>query len=322
LGIKLMVRQKRPWTKEEDQILGTGPDAQVAARLKRPFKSVQSRRHLKKIRGYGQPQPWSASEERLLGKISDKAFARKYGRTLSAVKKKRIELGIPIHGSKRHIWTPEDEKLLGVRTDQEIAAFLHTTVKAVMHRRKALGIPVCARQLDQAHMARRKSNRSRRLGGHNGVYSPDEEKLLGTMSDEEVGKRTGRTRIAVQARRIALGIAKFDAKLHQWTAEEDSLLGLKTDAEIARKLGLSIGAVAHRRRRLGRAVRFAHRRPWTKEEDALLGTASDTEIAKKINRDVAVVCIRRQKLGIPNFYWPKRCGRDRNFKKLRTNGGA
>jgi hypothetical protein len=102
-------------------------------------------------------------------------------------------------------------------------------------------------------------------------------------------------------------------KLHARTAKEEALLGTVTDVALAKQLGITTIAVAHRRRRLGRGIHYARRRPWTPEEDALLGTASDTEIAARLARLIATVCIRRQKLGIPNFYWQRRCGRQRNL---------
>lgn len=188
---------------------------------------------------------------------------------------------------------------------------LGATVKAVLHRRAALGIKPCAKQLWQARLGQASSTRLRKRGGSHGIYTAEEEKLLGTLSDGDLARRLGRTTLAVQARRIQLKIPKFDARFHQWTAEEDALLGTQTDGQLASRLGLSVLSVAHRRRRLGVSVQFAHRRPWTPAEDALLGTASDTEIAARLGRHLATVCIRRQKLGIPNLYWQQRAGRQR-----------
>ena len=177
-----------------------------------------------------------------------------------------------------------------------------------MHRRAKLRIPPCAKQFDQARLGRGRSVRLRKRGGHFGLWTDDEDKLIGTLPDNELARRLGRTFLAVQARRIQLKTPKFKAKLHRWIAAENALLGTMTDGEVAARLGITTRAVAHRRRRLGRAVRFAQRRPWTQEEDALLGTASDTEIAARLGRHLSTVCIRRQKLGIPNLYWHQRTG--------------
>jgi len=179
----------------------------------------------------------------------------------------------------------------------------------VRRRRHELHIPPCGQQLTAQRERRRQMGRAAREDR----YTPEEDALLGTMSDREAAKLMGRSWIAVQGRRNKLKIPKFDAKLHQWTADEDALLGTMTDGALAARLGLTLSAVAHRRRRLKKAGRFAHRRPWTPEEDALLGTATDTEIAKRLDRHLATVCIRRQKLGIPNLHWQQRCGRQRVF---------
>jgi hypothetical protein len=96
--------------------------------------------------------------------------------------------------------------------------------------------------------------------------------LASPQTDQELAGRLGRTKNAVEARRIQLQIPKFNPKLNLWTPEEDALVGAMTDGEVASRLRLTISAVAHRRRRLGRAVCFAHRRPWTPQEDALLGS--------------------------------------------------
>jgi len=253
--------------------------------------------------------------------MDDRKFARKFSRALSAVKKRRIQLGIPVFNSARHIWTPEDDKLLGTRPDDQVAAFIGTTTKAVGNRRRKFKVPACARQLDQARLARAVFVGRRKPGGHFGIYTPEEEKLMGTVPDEKLAEVLGRTRLAVQARRIQLKIPKFDARLHQWTPGEDALLGTMRDGELAARLGLSLNAVAHRRRRLGIPVYFAHRRPWTAEEDTLLGTATDTEIAARLGRHIATVCIRRQKLGIPNFYWQQRCGKQRDLSRKRKTPG-
>jgi hypothetical protein len=42
--IPLAVRQKRLWTPGEDKLVGTAPDDEIAVRLERSVKSVQSRR--------------------------------------------------------------------------------------------------------------------------------------------------------------------------------------------------------------------------------------------------------------------------------------
>jgi len=313
-GIALAVRQKRLWTAAEERLLGTAPDVEIAARLKRTLKGVAARRCRLKRARVGPPIVWSPEEEALLGTMSDAKLARKLGRSKSAVRFRRRRLGIRIFAPLMRAWTPEDDKLLGSRPDAEVAQLLGRSLGAVWHRRIAQGIRPCARQRRQARAGQARGARHHRQGGHYGLYTEAEERLLGKMPDAELAQRLGRTPFSIQARRIALGIAKYDAKLHQWTAAENALLGKMTDGEVAKRLGLTQSAVAHRRRRLRLPVRFAHRKPWTPEEDALLGTASDTEIALRLGRHCSTVCIRRQKLGIPNWYWIRRLkGRERRL---------
>ena len=190
-------------------------------------------------------------EESLLGKMSDRKFARRFRRALSAVKRRRSRLGIRVFNARGHRWTPLDDKLLGVRTDEEIAALLRTTVAAVAHRRRQLRIPACAKQLAQGHFAPSPTGRIRRAGGHSGLYTPEEDKLMGTMPNRQLAKRLGRTRIAVQARRIHLGIPILNPISHVWTPAEDALLGTATDTEIAARLGRKIEVVCMRRQKLG-----------------------------------------------------------------------
>src|SRR5207253_10965125 len=189
-----------------------------------------------------------------------KRLARKIQRPVNSVRLRRLRLGIRAFNPSRHFWTPEDDQLLGIRPDDQVALFIRATVKAVRRRRHERKIPRCAQQPRQRG--------ERKAGGKFGVYTAEEDKLLGTMPDERLAQHFGRTRLAVQARRIQLKIPKFDPQLHRWTPEEDALLGTVTDGKLAARLGLTTGAVAHRRRRLGICVRFAHRRPWTPAEDA------------------------------------------------------
>ena len=68
--------------------------------------------------------------------------------------------------------------------------FLYDLSFIVKH---AVNIAPCAKQLAQARLGRTASGRLRRQGGHFGNYTPDEDKLMGTMTDQELAKRLGRT---------------------------------------------------------------------------------------------------------------------------------
>jgi hypothetical protein len=76
-----------------------------------------------------------------------------------------------------------------------------------------------------------------------GRWTPEQDKLLGTDPDADIGRRLGCNEVTVRARRVRLGIP---ATCHvvPWTPEEDRLLGTLPDEELARKLGRSFDAVA------------------------------------------------------------------------------
>src|SRR5216684_4466577 len=64
---------------------------------------------------------------------------------------------------------------------------------------RAKGIEQIESSLEQGRLARFAGSQTRKIGGHFGRYSPEEEKLLGSMPDEELARRLGRTRLSVQA---------------------------------------------------------------------------------------------------------------------------
>ena len=66
----------RRWTPEEDQLLGTMPDADVAAKTGQDIQSVRKRRGRLGIPNrYPQRHVWTPEETALLGTMSDAALA-------------------------------------------------------------------------------------------------------------------------------------------------------------------------------------------------------------------------------------------------------
>jgi hypothetical protein len=157
------------------------------------------------------------------------------------------------------------------------------------------------------------------------------ENLLGTMPDERLAKKLGRSVAAVAARRHLKRIPLR----RKWLFRDDKLLGLQPDRQIAMRLALSTSAVSEHRRRLGipvfdehssvtkklaamsdreiaRLLRMPHqsllrRRPlnrrtrapnWSESEDRLVGTWPDDRLARFLGRTSKAVGDRRQKLGI------------------------
>jgi hypothetical protein len=87
------------------------------------------------------------------------------------------------------------------------------------------------------------------LGYHGPRWTPAELALLGTLRDEEVAARTGKTPGAVRQKREELGIPNPAA--NRWTAEDLALLGTMPDGEVARLLSRSRAAVTQKRCQLG-----------------------------------------------------------------------
>jgi hypothetical protein len=133
------------------------------------------------------------------------------------------------------------------------------------------------------------------------LWTPDEDKLLGTDSDSRIAKRLGRSPGAVRSRRCALGIPLQNRAVPgEWTRDEEKLLGTKPDAEVARLLGRNERGVQLRRQSLGIPIHRQAHRPWKPNEDALLGTMPDRDLARKLRRPLQVIQIRRHLKGIPN----------------------
>lgn len=79
-------------------------------------------------------------------------------------------------------------------------------------------------------------------------WRAEDDAMLGTVSDQEIARRLGRTTSCVKARRIRLGIASY---CRRWTPAEDVVLGKVPDEKLARRLGRTVEAIHARRERLG-----------------------------------------------------------------------
>jgi DNA-binding CsgD family transcriptional regulator len=165
--------------------------------------------------------------------MSDQLLARRLKRTPESVKTRRAAKGIPICDPKKHRWTADDDKLLGLRPDAQVAMLLRITVESVKHRRHQLRISLPGQERTIAVPK---------------PWRAEDDAMLGTVSDQEIASRLGRSATSVKARRTRLGIA---SNRHWWTPGQDVLLGKFPDEELARRLGRSIEAVRARRERLG-----------------------------------------------------------------------
>src|SRR6266581_3126437 len=102
-------------------------------------------------------------------------------------------------------------------------------------------------------------------------WTPEEDKLLGTESDEVIAKKLGRTFIAVSYRRQQKHIPTAGKQYRAWTGEEEKLLGTDTDTAIALHLHRSAIDVRWRRETLGvKAFAEDGATPWIEFELRLL----------------------------------------------------
>jgi hypothetical protein len=88
-------------------------------------------------------------------------------------------------------------------------------------------------------------------GYHGDWWSDEEVALLGTVPDEEVARRTGRTPDACRSKRQLLGIPNPSPRAGGWTQDEDDLVRRLPPRLAARRTGRSMNAVYRRRHDLG-----------------------------------------------------------------------
>lgn len=180
----------------------------------------------------------------MLGKKSDRDVARQIGRSQGTVRHKRHTLNIPSLTPMRR-WTEAENRLLGTLPDAELAGRLNRGItdlevaqrlgcpqNIVRHKRITLGIRACHPLTSYR------------------LWTPAENKLLGTQPDSDIGRRLNRTRASVIRRRHLLKIPVCWAHQKPWTCAEEKLLGTQSDAKIARQLNRSRPSVTHRRYRL------------------------------------------------------------------------
>ena len=138
----MRIRLLKPWRPEDDMVLGTRPDSQIAKLLGRPAYTVGWRRRKLRIpyRRY-ERRPWTPYELELLGVRPDAEVARLTGHPLSTVMFKRQQLGRPKPDPVKEYWSPDEDRLLGTMPDTEVAKKINRSRVSVTKRRLRLGIP-------------------------------------------------------------------------------------------------------------------------------------------------------------------------------------
>jgi hypothetical protein len=91
----LDARRRRPWTPEENQLLGVLPDDEVAARTKRTRRAVMTRRRrLRKKCPTSSWTHWTPAQIRLLGTMPDRELSKRLQRSQISIAVKRGKLHI------------------------------------------------------------------------------------------------------------------------------------------------------------------------------------------------------------------------------------
>jgi hypothetical protein len=109
--------------------------------------------------------------------------------------------------------------------------------------------PEAERQARRDRSKRLDLARHLRPGYHGLWWTEKEKRMLGTLRDNEVAARTGRTPNAVRIKREALGLLNPESRA--WTAKELALLGTATDGKVAKRIGRRSSAVAQKQITLG-----------------------------------------------------------------------
>ena len=161
-------REGRAWRPQEDARLGNLSDPALARQLGRSTKAVKARRQAKRIRV---TPVWRPADDQMLGTRPDRDVAQLLGRSVVSVAWRRRKLGIPCC-YKHRPWHDYELAIIGVKPDAEVARLTGHPLQAVALKRQQLGKPKADQVMD--------------------YWTPEEDKLLGTMPDAEVAGRIGR----------------------------------------------------------------------------------------------------------------------------------
>ena len=123
------------------------------------------------------------------------------------------------------------------------------------------------------------------------TWTPEEDALLGKLTDEEISRRLGYSLRRIRRRRRRLGVFNPNPHHRHWTKEEIALLGTATDREVAALVNRSVGNV--RLKRIELKIPFCNPRYecWSEEQLKLLGQIPDEEAARQ-NRALTHQCSR------------------------------
>jgi DNA-binding CsgD family transcriptional regulator len=215
LGIASFLEQSNSrhlWSEEELAMLGKSTDKEVAQRLNIAAHCVMDKRRSLGIKAFTsqtkstKPRangvPWTRKNLALLGKFPDQRVAEMLDINRKTVLKKRKELGIvsyAVGANRWHQWKEEEIEKLGKFIDRELANQMGVNPTCVTAKRRQLGI-ASYKAMSGTHNPR--------------VWSPQELKTLGKMTDEELALKLGISKEDARKKRNEMDInTTFSAKL-------------------------------------------------------------------------------------------------------------
>ena len=147
------------------------------------------------------------------------------------------------------------------------------------------------RSLNSVKLKRQRSGiRNRFSNAHQ--LKPEQVALLGTLPDQELAHRWGRTQKSIEYWRTKLKKPYLVSKCRPWTDQELQLLGKQPDEELAKRFGRTEKAVQSMRVSLG--LRQRTTRKWEPRELDMLGRLPDAEVVRITGRTlISVQAMRR-----------------------------
>lgn len=277
------------WTPEQDQLLGTMHDTELARQLTIKHSTVTYRRLCLGIEPYrtGGRIDWTDEMIRSLGTLPDNHIAAYFEIAPSSVKLKRLILNIPPNGSDE----PEKLPQIPIRLWNKLGKVADTELE------KQYNIP---RRYLRVIRAINDIPTAPRIFPTKFSWDNGSEKLLGTMSDANVARKLNIAASQIRYRRQILNIPAFGySNKIEWNKQRLSSLGKKPDHILAKEWGYPQKDVCEKRESLN--IKAKSKSIWKKKDIALLGTMSDKNVAQRIGLSATCIINKRKELGIAPF---------------------
>lgn len=245
-------------------------------------------------------QLWNAENIALLGTMPDEELAANLGVKGASVWEARVKRQIDAFGTKKSsipvappappkrngkilVWDEASLAALGVFSDLALSLAWGIGKSTIRVKRATLGIAPIIAKTEFA-------------------WSPENQALVGTMSDRELARRLKITDTIARNKRIRMGIGANPNRPRKnvFTSEAIEKLGKISDKELAADLGVSVTTVSLKRRELGIPI-STKKVLWTPSTLALLGQMPDLKLAEKLGTYYLAVRKKRESLAIPRY---------------------